>query len=1013
MKFFILTILFVLSVDLSCQMLGEYNHPELRWRTYETDHFIFHYHEGTEITTLIYADVGERVYGPITALYDYRPARKTNVVVADFNDIPEAGAYYYSNKMVLWAPAFETKLRGNHFWHTNVFTHEFTHMIQLQLTRKTARPIPGLYFQWTGYEKEKREDVLTGFPNVLASANLPFNIIPPWFAEGIAQIQLPDSLYYDFWCSARDMVHRERILSGQSLRYEQLMDFMNKSSHEAETVYNTGFAFTKHMVDSYGKDILYDLSKELGKFSSFTFEKAFRNVTGENAADYYDKWIISEKERYETELSEIIGNIAEGTNISDSAFVNSNPKFSPDRTKLAYLSTKDNGEATYYRRNIHIKDIETDSVRMAVPSILFSSYSWSSDGGSIYFSRIAPYSIYGNQFFDIYVYDLDTEKETQLTHGMRAANPAVCPDGEKIAYVSSNDGSRNLFIYNIADESSTQLTFYEDGTQFYQPVWNTDGSVILADRSGPSYGRSIVEVSLDGTEKILHDDGFDNRDPVFSSDFSSVYFSGNRTGIHNIYKLDLDSGDINMVTSVRGGAFNPEPSPDGLVYINYKGIKTNIYEIKEEDYFNSKVSGSDRENYRVLSGTYFFEPDLSLLESSKKYSNDFEQLLMVPRIAFDGNKFKPGMYFFVNDYLEKISFFAGFGAAFDGDYDIFGMAEYRFLLPTLYTLAINVVKNDKNSFLEDRIITGEYQDEEGNWIPVYKENEIEFTYDLKEFNFGIRTPMHFMPKKLTGKIGKFSFDGYFAYLRNDAKADYGDFILNYTYFKERAYHFNFDIERSRYDFNYNINPVFGRKWRLSFSRHDSDFIQGFKLNSDYGTLQEDYKKYSYNQFSADMKENYKLPFGAGMSVRLKGSYIDDDNIDSFYYNYIGGITGLKGYSFYSIGGTKTAFGGIYIRFPLIERTDRRIGIFNFKNLFAGVFGEAGSAWVDEPFENVLKDLKKSAGINIRLFGTLFYGFPVSAEYTVAYGLDSFKSEGVSYGGEFRNYFTLLFDFPDF
>ncbi len=1012
MRQIIFAVILAVTVNVFSQMLGAYNHPQLKWMTYETEHFIFHYHEGTERTTLRYADIGEKVYGPVTSLYNYTPPRKINVIVADFNDIPEAGAYYYSNKMVLWAPAFETELRGNHFWHTNVFTHEFTHMIQLQLTRKTARPIPGLYFQWTGYEREKREDVLTGFPNVLASANLPFNIIPPWFAEGIAQIQLPDSLYFDFWCSSRDMVHRERVMSGQSLRYEQLMDFVNKSSHEAETVYNTGFAFTKHLVESYGIGILYDLSKELGKFSSFTFEKAFRKVTGENAEDHYNSWLISEKERYRSELKDVLEIITEGENISDSAFVNSNPKLSPDMTKLAYLSTKDNGEATYYRRNIYIKDLNTDSVKMAVPSVLFSSYSWSPDGGSIYFSRIAPYSIYGYQYFDIYVYDLESKKETQITHGLRAANPAVSPNGEKIAYVSSNDGSRNLFIYHIDDERSEQITFYEDGTQFYQPGWNRDGTAILVDRSGPSYGRSIVQVLTDGTETVLFDNGFDNRDPVYSRDFSSVYFSGDRTGIYNIYKLDIASGDVSMVTNVRGGAFNPEPAEDGLIYINYKGIKSNVYRINSEVYLNSPVSGSEHD-YRVLSGTYYFEPDLSLLETSKKYSNDFEQLLMIPRIAFDGKKFKPGMYFFVNDYLEKISFFAGFGASFDGDYDIFGMAEYRFLLPTLYGMAINVVKNDKNTFLDERIIVGEYQDEQGNWTPVYQRNNIEFKYDLKEFNFGIRTPMHFMPKMIRSKLGNFSFDGYFALLRNDAKADYGDFILNYTYFKEKSYNFNFDIERSRYDFNYYINPVFGRKWRLTYSRHDSDFIQGFKLNSDYGTLQEDYKKYNYNRFSADIRENFKLPYGSGMTLRFKGSYIDNEDIDPFYYNYIGGITGLKGYSFYSIGGTRTAFGGIYLRFPLIGRTDKRIGFFNFKNLFAGIFGETGSAWVEDPLEDVMKDLKMSVGMNIRLFGTLFYGFPVSAEYTLAYGLDSFENEGIAYGREFRNYFTLLFDFPDF
>ncbi|MFO7810069.1 MAG: hypothetical protein R6V47_01685, partial [Candidatus Delongbacteria bacterium] len=980
-------ILLSLSVTLFSQMLGDYNHPELKWRTVETEHFIFHYHEGTEMTTLRFADVGERVYGPITTLYNYYPEEKINVVVADYEDTANGGAYYYTNKMVLWAPAFDTELRGNHFWHTNVFTHEFSHMIQLQLTRKTAKPIPGLYFQWTGYEREKREDVLTGFPNVLASVNLPFNIIPPWFAEGIAQNQALDTLYYDFWGSNRDMLFRERVMSDQTLRYEQLMDFTNKSAHEAETIYNTGFAFTKYLQERFGKKVLYDISEELGEFSSFTFEKSFKKVLGVDPEQLYNKWISEEKTRYREMLSDILNNICEGKNISDSAFVNSHPRYSPDGTKLAFLSTKDNGEATYYRKNLYIKDIGTDSVEATVPGVLFSSFSWSPDSKYIYFSRIDTHSIYGNQYLDIFKYDIEKEEEEKVTHGLRAGNPTVSSDGKKIAYVASSDGSRNVYLLELESGKSRALTEYIDGTQFYLPRWNREGTALLTDKSGTAYGRNIVLVDTAGTETVIVADEYDNRDPVFSKDHRSVYFSSDRTGIFNIYKRDIDTGKTVMVTNVRGGAFYPEPYKDSLVYVNYKGIKTNLYKIDAKKCREPDDKAHFYKDYKILSEKYEFEPDFDLLENSKNYSNDFEQMLIVPRISFDDNKFKPGMYFFMNDYLEKISVFGGFGAAFDGDYDIFGQAEYKFLLPTLYGLAIKVVKNDDNTFLDETIIVDEEQNEDGDWEPVFKENDIKFTYDLTEFDFGIKTPLNFVPKKIRGLFGRFYFDGYFAYLRNDAKADYGDFILQYTYFKERAFHFGLNINKSKFDYNYYINPIYGRDWNFSYSRHHSDFITGFNLNSDYGTLQEDYIKYNYNQYSADLKENFGPYFKTGMTVRLKGSYIDDDDIDSFYYNYIGGISGLKGYSFYSLGGTKTVMGGAYFRFPVIERTEKKFGFFNFKNLYAGMFFEAGSAWTDEDAGDVFKYVKKDIGFNLRLFGTLFYGHPVSIEYTAAYGLD--------------------------
>src|SRR5262249_37341420 len=60
-----------------------------------------------------------------------------------------------------------------------------------------------------------------------------------------------------------------------------------------------------------------------------------------------------------------------------------------------------------------------------------------------------------------------------------------------------------------------------------------------------------------------------------------LYFSSDRTGIYNIFALDLETGALAQVTNVLGGAFDEDVSPDGkwLVYYDFDGDGYELYEL--------------------------------------------------------------------------------------------------------------------------------------------------------------------------------------------------------------------------------------------------------------------------------------------------------------------------------------------------------------------------------------------------------------------------------------------------
>ena len=163
-------------------------HPELEWFTIETDHFYINYHEGTERTAQTIAKIAEEIYGPITSLYKYEPDQKVSFIVSDVSDIANGATDFYNNRIGLYASALDFDLRGTTNWLRNVITHEYVHIIQIQLSMKFSRKLPAIYLQVLNYEKERRPDVLYGYPNVIISYPISGVGVPAWFAEGTCSI---------------------------------------------------------------------------------------------------------------------------------------------------------------------------------------------------------------------------------------------------------------------------------------------------------------------------------------------------------------------------------------------------------------------------------------------------------------------------------------------------------------------------------------------------------------------------------------------------------------------------------------------------------------------------------------------------------------------------------------------------------------------------------------------------------------------------------------------------------
>lgn len=970
-----------------------FNHPELRWRTIETDHFLVHFHDGAERSGKLVAKIAEDIYAPITALYLHEPDGKIHFIVRDHDDYSNGAAYYYDNKVEIWATAMDFELRGTHNWLRNVVTHEFTHMISLGAARKMTRSVPAFYFQWLDYEQETRPDVLRGYPNRIASYPVAMTVIPPWFAEGVAQCQLP-GLDYDQWDSNRDMLLRTAVVDDKLLTYTQMQAF-GKNSLGNERVYNQGYALTAHLIDRYGLETVRRVARSMSKFRRFSFDGALKEATGKGSDEHYREWKKYLQEKYAYQLREVTAHRAEGNLLEKEGIGNFHPRWSPSGKEIAYLHSggSDYSSATA----LVVRDLKTGRVR-SIKAGVHHGMAWSPDGTRLVYSRKAGTNKFGSNFYDLYIISATGKNDKRLTTGLRAHSPDWSADGRTVAFVINRDGTENLAVIDVSGKSYRKLTNFQNGEQVFRPQWSPDGRRLLFSLS-IGRGRDVCMIDLaSGKLSLLIDDSADSRDAVFSRDGSKIYFSWDVTGIFNIYSKTLTgkNQEPEQLTNVVGGAFMPSVNQQGeLAFSSFyaDGYRIALIEkpppIKKEhsrylaDQHDSTAktalpeSGVARIN---LNGIRHGDYDDSKVPDfkSRPYQLQYSRLALVPRLFIDFGTTKLGAYFYSSDMLNKYGILGGFAINRDRDYDLFGQIEYRNLWPTITLEAYNQVQH-------------------------FGFDGASYRYSLSEVDFGTRLKFG----ENAGLRLAFTYSRYDA--RVQARIANQEVKLNYTYFSGRSLVAQYDYENIRRARDMEANPRGGRKLQLRFSREFNKFIEGFAINSEYGTLQEVFAPYDYNRVQIDWSEHFSLLGRSGLTVMARGGLIDRP-IDSFFNFFAGGLDGIRGYPYYSIEGRKLLHGRATVRTPLLSQMDFRLLQLYFDKLFIGVAYDYGNAFDGAKLQ--LKDFRDSVTLQTRLEMVSFYSFPTRLFFDAAYGFDRFKNRGVEYGGEWRLYFGLAFGYLD-
>ena len=498
-----------------------------------TQHFNFYYYpvEGEAVEDV--ARMGERWYERYARSFQHEfEASKPVIIYADHPDFQQTNTLSGSigegtggvteslkNRVIM-------PLTGSYWDTDHVLGHELVHAFQYNIAQS------------------RRGGGLQGL-----------NTLPLWLIEGMAEYLSVgrDDPLTAMWI--RDAIRRDELPTIKQMTRETKF-----------FPYRFGQALWAYIGGTYGDDAVIQIYRRSLRVG---FEPAIRQVLGMTTDTLSVRWKDKVAEQYlplmegktnPSETGDLL--LAPSTGWGP---MNVAPSISPDGRYIAALSQKDLFTVDLFLADAHtghiIRKLVSANSDPHIEALRYidSSGTWSPDG------RLFAFVVTADGDNQMVIVDVTSGDETQRIRfdGIGAVNnPAWSPDGKTIAFSGMVGGISDLYLYDLESGERTRLT--DDKYADLQPAWSPDGRTLAftSDR-GPetsfaklTYSRFQLAMMDLSTKQVRVVPVFGNVkhiNPQYSPDGRSLFFISDQDGFSDIYRLDLENGDVRRITNVSTG----------------------------------------------------------------------------------------------------------------------------------------------------------------------------------------------------------------------------------------------------------------------------------------------------------------------------------------------------------------------------------------------------------------------------------------------------------------------------
>jgi TolB protein len=165
---------------------------------------------------------------------------------------------------------------------------------------------------------------------------------------------------------------------------------------------------------------------------------------------------------------------------------------------------------------------------------------------------------------EIWMMDYDGKNQRQITHfNSTSIEPVVSPDGSKIAFTSYAHGNPGIFVFSV--DPVRDLRFYNQSASVNSsPSFTPDGKqIVYSSSAGRCCRIFLADLNGSGFRPISSLSSIDTEPKVNPKTGSDLVFSSGRSGPEQVYRMNMDGGDLERLSDGTGEAANPAWHPDG------------------------------------------------------------------------------------------------------------------------------------------------------------------------------------------------------------------------------------------------------------------------------------------------------------------------------------------------------------------------------------------------------------------------------------------------------------------